>query len=215
MEWLLNLYHSIPSVEAIIQWGGLFILVVIIFSETGLLLGFFLPGDSLLFTAGLFAASGHLDYWWLCISLNTAAILGNTTGYAIGSRAGQALYKREDSFFFKKKHLIATKHFYEKYGAMTIILAQFMPFARTFAPVVAGIAEMKYAHFIRYNIIGAIAWIWGICSAGYFLGRSFPKIAENLHIAVAIIIFFSILPGLIKYIQVKRSNKNTEEVSAS
>lgn len=210
MDWLTDLYHSIPPIEAIISWGGLLALNAIVFTETGLFLGFFLPGDSLLFTAGLFAASGQLHFLTLCITLSFSAIIGDSTGYAIGLRAGHALYKREDSFFFKKKHLIAAKHFYEKYGPLTIVLARFMPFARTFAPVVAGIAEMKYSLFLRYNIIGGVLWVWGVCSAGYFLGRSFPAITDHLHLVIALIIFLSILPGIIKYLHVKMANKKTQ-----
>lgn len=207
MDWLTELYHSLPTVEEIIRWGGLVALNAIVFTETGLLIGFFLPGDSLLFTAGLFAASGQLNYWMLITTLSLSAIVGDSVGYAIGLRAGHALYKRDDSFFFKKKHLIATRNFYEKYGAITIVLARFMPFARTFAPVVAGIAEMKYGTFIRYNVLGGIGWVFGMVSLGYFLGHTFPAITEHLHIAIAVIVFLSILPGIIKFISVKRARR--------
>lgn len=203
MDWISQLYHSLPTIEEIIRWGGLLALNAIVFTETGLLLGFFLPGDSLLFTAGLFAAAGDLHYLLLCTTLSLSAIIGDSTGYAIGLRAGHALFKREDSFFFKKKHLIATKHFYDKYGPITIVLARFMPFARTFAPVIAGVVEMKYSLFLRYNVIGGIAWVWGMCSAGYFLGKTFPAITDHLHLVIALIVFLSVLPGIIKYLQVK------------
>ncbi len=213
MDWLTDLWHSLPTVEEIIRWGGLLVLNGIVFAETGLLIGFFLPGDSLLFTAGLFAAAGQLNYVWLCVTLSLSAIVGDSTGYAIGLKAGHALYKREDSFFFKKKHLIATHAFYEKYGGITIVLARFMPFARTFAPVVAGIGEMKYGQFLRYNVFGGVLWAWGMVSAGYFLGKSFPAITDHLHVAIAIIVFLSILPGIIKYAQVKRAARR-ERVAA-
>jgi len=136
-----------------------------------------------------------------------AAIVGNATGYAIGKKSGQALYAREDSRFFKKQHLINTKHFYDKYGPFTIVMAQFMPFARTFAPVVAGIAEMKYHKFASYNVVGAILWIPGMLLIGYFLGSTIPNIDKNIHYVIAAVIFISLLPGIVKYLHVKYGKK--------
>ncbi|MDD8017129.1 MAG: VTT domain-containing protein [Bacteroidota bacterium] len=189
------------------MWAGYFGLFAIIFSETGLLIGFFLPGDSLLFTAGLFAAKGMFSIYELCILLCIAAIVGDAAGYYIGKKGGRALYAREDSRFFKKKHLIMTKAFYEKYGGITIVMARWMPFARTFAPVVAGIADMSYVKFASFNIVGGISWVLSMLLAGYFLGTAFPSLTKHLEIVIVIIVFISILPGIIKYLHVRYGNK--------
>lgn len=199
---------QLPTLEEIIIWGGYIGLFAIIFSETGLFVGFFLPGDSLLVTAGLFAARGELNIIILCPLLLAAAILGNTTGFLIGFRAGHALFNRPQSRFFRRDHLLRTKQFYEKYGGVTIILAQFMPFARTFAPVVAGIAEMPYRRFAMFNIVGAICWILGMLLLGYFLGRSIPGIQNNIEYVIAIVIFASLSPMIIKYVHHKMKERS-------
>ena len=182
---------------------GYLALFGIIFAETGLMLGFFLPGDSLLVTAGLFAARGELDIRILIPLLLVAAISGNTTGYTIGRKAGRPLFDRPQSRVFRRDHLIKTHAFYEKYGGITIILAQFMPFARTFAPVVAGVAEMPYKRFATFNITGACLWIPSMTLIGYFLGRTIPGIEQHIEYVIAIVVFVSILPMLIKYAQHK------------
>ncbi len=198
---------QLPTLEEIIRWGGYVGLFLIIFSETGLLVGFFLPGDSLLVTAGLFAARGELDILLLNVILLAAAVTGNATGYLIGSKAGHALYNRPQSRFFRRDHLIKTKEFYEKYGAITIVLAQFMPFARTFAPVVAGIAEMPYRRFAMFNVIGAIAWVPGMTLTGYFLGKAIPGIESKIEWVIAIVIFISITPLIYKYLKHKHEQR--------
>lgn len=208
MDFLKDFFSKLTDIKALVQWAGYPGLAMIIFSETGLLVGFFLPGDSLLVTAGLFAAAGFFNITYLIFLLIAAAVLGNATGYAIGKKGGQRLYAREESRFFKKKHLLKTKEFYEKYGAITIVLAQFMPFARTFAPVVAGIADMKYLRFASFNIIGAISWITSMCLLGYFLGSAIPNIDKNIHFVIAAVIFLSLVPGIIKYIRVRMEMQN-------
>jgi membrane-associated protein len=191
--------EHLPTLEQIITWGGYVGLFAIVFSETGLLVGFFLPGDSLLVTAGLFAARGQLDIMLLVPLLCVAAIAGNASGYFIGHKAGRALYNRPQSRWFRRDHLVKTHEFYEKYGGITIVLAQFMPFARTFAPVVAGIGEMKYRRFASFNVGGAILWISSMTLLGYFLGRSIPGIEKRIEYVIAVVIFISVLPLLIKY----------------
>jgi len=171
------------------------------------MLGFFLPGDSLLVTAGLFASRGELDIWILIPLLIVAAISGNSTGYAIGRRAGRPLFDRPQSKLFRRDHLLKTQGFYEKYGGMTIILAQFMPFARTFAPVVAGVAEMPYRRFAMFNITGAMLWIGSMTLIGYFLGRTIPGIEKHIEYVIATVVFVSILPMVIKYLQHKLKQK--------
>jgi membrane-associated protein len=199
---VLTALSQLPTLEEIVIWGGYAGLCAIIFSETGLLVGFFLPGDSLLVTAGLYAAAtGKLDVGLLIPLLIVAAISGNASGYYIGLRAGQALYNRPQSRFFRRDNLLKTKEFYERYGGITIVMAQFMPFARTFAPVVAGIAEMKYRRFAMFNVGGAIGWITSMVLIGYYLGRTIPGIEHNIEYVIAIVIFLSILPLLVKFLQ--------------
>ncbi|HTY11936.1 MAG TPA: VTT domain-containing protein [Bacteroidota bacterium] len=205
MEVLRDLFQKLTDVKALVQWAGYPGLALIIFSETGLLVGFFLPGDSLLVTAGLFAAAGFFNVTVLIFLLIVAAILGNSTGYLIGQKGGHALYTREESRFFKKQHLLKTKEFYEHYGPITIVMAQFMPFARTFAPVVAGIAEMKYVRFASFNVIGAVGWITSMLLVGYFLGSTIPNIDKNITYVIAAVILLSLLPGIIKYLQIRSS----------
>jgi membrane-associated protein len=167
------------------------------------MIGFFLPGDSLLVTAGLFAAKGDFDIVALNLTLMAAAILGDATGYWIGKRTGQALYNRPNSFFFRRQHLIKTHEFYEKHGGKTIVIARFMPILRTFAPVVAGAAEMTYRKFAVYNILGGIGWVASMTLTGYFLGQAVPNLEEHLHLVVAVVIFLSLLPGIIAFLRAK------------
>lgn len=183
---------------------GLVGVFAIVFAESGLFFGFFLPGDSLLFTAGLFASQGYLDISWLIIGVTIAAILGDSVGYTFGRRIGPALFSREDSFFFHKKHAEKARLFYEKYGIKTIILARFVPIVRTFAPIVAGIGGMRYKTFITYNIIGGMLWTFLLTLSGYFLGSVFPGTSRYLHIIVVIIIFISILPIVFEWMKQRR-----------
>ena len=203
MEWIQEFFRLVYNVPELIRLVGLFGIVFIIFAETGLMVGFFLPGDSLLVTAGLFAARGDLDVAWLIPSLMLAAVTGNATGYYIGRRAGRALYSRPNSFFFRRQHLIRTREFYERHGGKTITLAQFMPIVRTFAPVVAGAAEMTYRRFATFNILGAILWINSMILTGYYLGRVIPQeeLDKRIHLIIAGVIFLSLLPGIVAYLR--------------
>ena len=198
MEFLWTLFHRIYDVESLVRVGGILVITAIVFAETGLFVGFFLPGDSLLVTAGIFAARGDLDMWTLNIALSLAAIIGDTVGYSIGAKTGPKIFTREDSLFFHRKHLLSAKEFYDKYGGFTIVIARFVPIVRTFAPVVAGVGGMQYRRFVTYNIAGAIFWVVTTTFAGYFLGRMIPNIQEHIHIVIAIVIFLSLLPGIAK-----------------
>ena len=204
MDFLWEWFHRIYDVETIVRVGGLAALIAIVFVETGLLVGFFLPGDSLLVTAGIFAAHGDLDIVTLNIALSLAAIAGDSAGYAIGRRTGPKIFKRENSLLFRRKHLIAAQEFYNKHGGFTIIVARFIPIIRTFAPVVAGVAGMHYRRFIAYNVWGGILWVLSTTLAGYFLGMAFPHITESIHAVIAVVIFVSLLPAIIKFIVEKR-----------
>jgi len=210
----MNLIHQllpfIPTPEQIIAWGGYAILFCIIFAETGLLIGFFLPGDSLLFIAGAYAAANpnHLNIILLLILLSIAAISGDAVGYFIGRKLGRKLYERPDSRFFKKEHLRRTHDFYEKHGPKTIVLARFVPIVRTFAPTVAGVGEMTYPKFALYNIFGGIGWICLMLLLGYFLGKQ-EWVVANREKAVLGIIFLSLLPMFFHWWSERKHAKNT------
>jgi membrane-associated protein len=197
LDFIGNFVHLLTTVEGIseiIRFGGLMLLILIVFAETGLLVGFFLPGDSLLVTAGFLAATTDvLDLWSVLTSLSIAAIIGDSTGYYIGRKAGAALYNRPQSRLFHRERLLSTKAFYEKYGGMTIILARFMPFARTFAPVVAGVAEMDYRKFVTFNILGGIGWVVSMSLLGYFFGQ-IPFVKQHIEKAIIFIILLSVAP---------------------
>jgi len=207
MQELLDLFHRVYDLPALIKWAGYFGLTAIIFSETGLLAGFFLPGDSLLVTAGLFAAQGYLNVVKLGFMLNAAAIVGNSTGYFIGKTTGPRIFRKEDSLFFSKKHLIRAHDFYELHGGKTIVLAQFMPILRTFAPLVAGIAGMNYKSFFLYNVLGSILWVWGMLLTGYFLATYVPGVVDNIELVILLVIFVSILPGIISWVRARNRQR--------
>jgi membrane-associated protein len=204
MDFLQNFFRTVYNVPELIRIVGQYGLPLIIFAETGLLLGFFLPGDSLLITAGLFAARGDLSLPTLLATLIPAAIIGNATGYAIGKRTGKALYSRPDSLLFRREHLRMTHEYYERHGGKTIIIAQFAPILRTFAPVVAGVAEMGYRKFASYNVIGAILWITSMTLGGYLLGNVIPDIDKRIDLVIMVVIAVSLLPAIIAWLRSRR-----------
>jgi len=208
MEFLWDLFHRIYDVESLVRVGGIVGLSAIVFTETGLLIGFFLPGDSLLVTAGLFAARGDLQMAPLLLALSVAAIIGDSVGYNIGARTGPKLFSRQDSLLFNRQHLITTREFYERHGPFTIVIARFVPILRTFAPVVAGIGSMEYRRFLAYNICGGIGWVSLTALGGYFLGQLIPNIHDHLHKVIAVVIVLSLLPAAFK---VAREKLKSEE----
>jgi membrane-associated protein len=197
--------HFLFNVKGLIEWGGTLLVCVIVFIETGFFVGFFLPGDSLLVTAGVFAASGQLRIAQLLLLVPLCAIVGDQIGYWIGRKAGQALYRREDSLVFRKRHLQSAHDFYEKYGGKTVILARFVPIIRTFCPPVAGAAQMPYARYFAYDVAGGILWGGGMILGGYSLGRQIPNISENIHYVIAVVIFLSLLPPIIGILRARFS----------
>jgi membrane-associated protein len=209
MQAIIDLFHRFSNLPDLVQWAGLFGLSVIIFSETGLLIGVFLPGDSLLVTAGLLAARGYLNVYRLAPILTLAAVCGNSFGYFIGHATGPRIFNRENSLFFNRKHAIRAHEFYEKYGRMTIVIAQFMPIIRTFSPVIAGVGGMKFREFITYNVLGALVWVWSMLGIGYFLGNNIPGIDQHIEIVVVIVVFISMLPGLIGGLRARRRRRLT------
>ena len=207
MDFLRDAFSFITDPEKIIRWGGYTAMAIIVFTETGLLIGFFLPGDSLLVTAGLLASQGYLDIVWLNILLITMAIAGDATGYWIGTRFGPALQRKQDTRFFKREHLIRTQLFYEDHGGKTIVIARFVPIVRTFAPVVAGIAGMSYKRFASYNVFGGFFWVISMTMVGYLLGETIPGIEKHLEIVIIVVIALSLVPGFIHHWLEKRKKK--------
>jgi membrane-associated protein len=202
---LQHLLHFLLNGKGLIEWGGTLLVCVIVFIETGFFVGFFLPGDSLLVTAGVFAASGQLHISELLLLVPLCAIVGDQIGYWIGRKAGQALYRREDSLIFRKRHLERAHLFYEKYGGKTVILARFVPIIRTFCPPVAGAAQMPYGRYFAYDVAGGFLWGGGMVLGGYFLGRQIPNISENIHYVIAVVIFLSLLPPIIGFLRSRSS----------
>lgn len=200
--------HLFSHLDDLIRWGGYFVLVAIVFAETGLLAGFFLPGDSLLVTAGLLCAiDDKLNIYLLNVMLCAAAIAGDSVGYAIGHYIGPKIFKFENSFFFNRQHLVRAQKFYDKYGPKTIVIARFVPIVRTFAPTLAGVGVMPYPKFLAYNVIGGIAWVLSMTLTGYFLGNAIPNIEKKIHWVVLIVIFISLIP-IIKEVLEARKSKN-------
>lgn len=187
----------------IIKAVGIVGVILIVFAETGLFFGFFFPGDSLLFTAGIFASQGYLSIGVLLVGCIIAAILGDSVGYWSGKKYGRGLFNRDESFFFKKKRLYEAEMFYEKHGKFTIIIARFVPIIRTFAPIVAGIGKMNYKTFISYNIFGGIVWVPLLLLSGYFLGSLIPNPDKYVIPIAFVIIVISFLPIVIKMISLK------------
>lgn len=209
LELLADFFQKLRDLPALVQWAGYAGLTIIIFAETGLLVGFFLPGDSLLVTAGLLAADPAfgLNVWLLGLILTVAAIVGDSVGYNIGRRSGPHIFSREDSLFFDKKHLLRAQAFYERHGGKTIILARFMPIVRTFAPVVAGVGRMEYRKFVVFNIVGGTLWIWSMLLIGWALARTVPAVAQHIEKVILVVIFLSILPGIIAWLKERNSSK--------
>jgi membrane-associated protein len=206
MNDLVDLFHKIYNVRGLVEYGGLAMLAAIVFAETGLLLGFFLPGDSLLVTAGVYCTSANpdqpplLNIVWVNLVVIAAAILGDTVGYWFGAKTGPKIFTREQSLLFSRKHLLRTKAFYERHGGKTIIIARFMPFVRTFAPVVAGVGQMQYRRFLRFNVLGGIGWVMSMTLLGFTLGKIYPPITKQIDKVVILIIIISLLPGAISYL---------------
>lgn len=207
-DFILNIDRHLAGLSA--QYGGWIyaILFLIVFCETGLVVTPFLPGDSLLFAAGGIAAVGGMNIHAMVLLLVAAAIIGDAVNFTVGKYFGAKLFANPDSKIFKRSYLEKTHQFYEKYGGKTIIIARFVPIVRTFAPFVAGMANMHYGRFIRYNVIGAVLWVVLFSYAGYFFAN-IPLVKNNLGLVLAAIIVISVLPGVIEIIRAKRAGKRT------
>ena len=210
---LLGALHDPEKLKALIIWGGYPVLFAIVYSETGLMVGFFLPGDSLLVTAGILAGLGSLNPWALCGLLICAAVLGDNTGYWIGRKTGPLLFTRPKSLLFNPAHVQRAQHFYDKYGAKTVVLCRFVPIVRTFAPVVAGVGRMSWRKYILFSVLGGVAWICSMVLTGYFLG-SIPGVSKYLHVIILTVIFVSLLPAIIEIWRERRKRKEPESQRA-
>jgi membrane-associated protein len=208
VELLLELATGQYALDDLIRWGGYAVLVAIVFVETGLLVGVFLPGDSLLITAGLLAAAGTLDIWLLDGLLVVAAIVGDSVGYTIGAHLGPRIFTRPQSLLFNPRHLLRTRDFYERHGAKTIVLARFVPIVRTFAPVVAGVGQMVYRRFLFYNVAGGVGWVVSMTWAGYLLGQAVPDIGDHIHLVVGIVIVLSVVPIAVELLRERRRQRS-------
>lgn len=213
-DLFLNLDDSLKGVIAEYGVWTYAILFIVIFAETGLVVTPFLPGDSLLFAAGIFAGDHLLSPFILFVLLTAAAILGDAVNYSIGKMIGPRVLKRENSRIFKKEYLAKTHAFYEKYGGKTIIIARFVPIVRTFAPFVAGVGTMTYARFFAYNVIGAVLWVAICLFAGYFLG-GIAIVKDNFEIAVMLIIFVSVMPMVLEYLKARAEKKRASAEAAA
>lgn len=236
MESLIDIFHQVKDYlnpKILIDWMllklGIYVyfgLFFIVFAETGLAIGFFLPGDSLLVVAGLFAAAGKLNLAVLMVTLFVAAVVGDAVGYYSGKRVGPAIFNKPKSRFFNPKHLQKAHNFYEKHGGKTIIIARFVPIVRTFAPIVAGAADMSYRQFVTYNVVGGFAWVVSMLLAGYFLGGVVESAVRNIfgvegflledHIdkVVIVVVFLSILPIIFEFIKARREAKRNRIAEA-
>jgi membrane-associated protein len=195
------------DIESLIMTYGVIGVSLIVFIESGVFFGFFLPGDSLLFTAGFLASQGLLPIWVLYPTLIVAAILGDSVGYFTGHKYGKKLFNRPKSFFFDPEHVVRTEKFFTKYGPMALILARFTPIVRTFTPIFAGIGAMKYRTFISYNVIGAFLWVTSLLLGGYFLGTLVPGAKDYIHSILIVIILISFLPPVLTFLKERAGSK--------
>lgn len=207
-----DLIHQFYNVKGLIHWGGILLVCVIVFVETGLFVGFFLPGDSLLVTAGIFAATGQLKLAWLLTAVPLCAIAGDQLGYWIGRKAGASLYRRQDSRFFRKRHLEQARAFYERHGGKAVIIARFIPIIRTFCPPVAGAAHMRYSRYLTYDVFGGFLWVGSLVIMGYSLGQ-IPHMDTKIQWVIAGVIFVSLLPAMIQALRM-RSHTRTRAANA-
>jgi len=204
MDGIFDFLKELVNPESIIRYGGIYLLLFVVFAETGLFIGFFLPGDSLLFTAGLLCSTGILQVHpsLLVTLIITAAVSGNMVGYSFGKKVGVLLFKRKSGFFFRQEHLVTANEFYKKYGRKTIILSRFLPIVRTFAPIIAGIVKLDYHKFFIYSLIGAFFWVSSLVLTGYFMGEYVPKTKEYLEYIVIFLIVITAIPFV--YNSIKR-----------
>jgi membrane-associated protein len=209
LDAIFHFFHALfnpDGLRELVSRGGSPLICAIVFVETGFFVGFFLPGDSLLVTAGILSAGGFIPLRGLLLPVMLCAIVGDQIGYWIGRSAGAALYRREDSLFFRRSHLQRAHDFYEKYGGRAVILARFVPIIRTFCPPVAGAAQMPYGRYVAFDICGGVLWVGAMILGGYALGHSVPNIGQRIHYVIAVVILVSVLPVIISLLRARRSS---------
>lgn len=213
MENFWEHLQNLTDAQSIIGKGGFYLLLVVVYAETGLFFGFFLPGDYLLFMAGLLCATGILDVnvYTLVASLIAAGVLGNYTGYWFGYRTGPLMENRKESLFFKKRYIVMAEAFYEKYGGMALILGRFFPIIRTFAPIFAGVVKVDFKKFSLYNFIGSVAWVTILTLSGYFLGRRYPGLKDYLQYIVIALIVVTSIPLIIAFLKRDKGTNKIDE----
>ncbi len=204
MESVFQFFSQFHSLEDVISWGGYIILFIIVYVELGFFFGFFLPGNSLIFTAGLIASEGHLDFLTINLVLIVASILGDATGYAVGHKLGRPLFKRTDTTFFHHDHLEKARDFYERYGAKAVLFGRFVPMVRSFSTTVAGIASMNMAVFAGFSVVGSALWIMFYTSVGYLVGAAFPQYQDVINQVILFWVFVLIASAVIKIVRSKR-----------
>ncbi|HSO88013.1 MAG TPA: VTT domain-containing protein [Draconibacterium sp.] len=208
MDGIIEFFKELVNPESIILYGGIYLLLTVVFIETGLFVGFFLPGDSLLFTAGLLCATGILQInpLVMIVMIIIAAVAGNMVGYLFGKKVGVLLFKRKSGMFFRQDQLVIANEFYKKHGKKTIILSRFLPIVRTFAPIIAGIVKLEYYKFFVYSLIGAILWVTSLVLTGYYMGKYIPGTKENLHYIVIFLIVITSIPFIYNWLKKKKSS---------
>lgn len=211
MDGVFEFLKQLVNPESIIQYGGIYLLLFVVFAETGLFVGFFLPGDSLLFTAGLLCSTGILKVHpaFLVVLIIIAAVTGNMVGYSFGKKVGPLLFKRESSFFFRHEHLVTAHEFYVKHGGKTIVLSRFLPIVRTFAPIIAGIVKLDYYKFFLYSLAGAFFWVSTLVLTGFFMGKFVPGTKDYLGYIVIFLIVITSIPFVYSYIKKKAGKRFT------
>ena len=205
MDGIIEFFKELVNPESIILYGGIYLLLTVVFIETGLFVGFFLPGDSLLFTAGILCATGilQINLFIIIVLIIIAAVAGNMVGYVFGKKVGLLLFKRKSGFFFRQDQLDIANDFYKKHGKKTIILSRFLPIVRTFAPIIAGIVKLEYHKFFIYSLVGAILWVTSLVLAGYYMGKYIPGTKENLHYIVIFLIVITSIPFFYNWLMKK------------
>ncbi len=210
MDGIVDFFKELVNPESIIRYGGIYLLLIVVFAETGLFVGFFLPGDSLLFTAGLLCSTGILPLHPLLLAslIIIAAVAGNMTGYVFGKKIGILLFRRKTGFLFRQEHLITANEFYKKHGQKTIILSRFLPIIRTFAPIIAGIVKLEYTKFVIYSFIGAFLWVFSLVFTGYYMGKYIPDTKEYLEYIVIFLIVITSIPFVYNWMKKKFTKQN-------
>lgn len=212
MDSIINLFQQLIDPEKLILYGGVSLILIVVFIENGIFFGFFLPGDTLLFTTGIFVATGILEtsLWLLITGIILSAIAGNFAGYSFGKKMGETLLKKKDTLLFKKKYILAAEAFFLRYGGLALIMGRFLPIIRTFAPIFAGVVKFNFKRFVIFNIAGGLLWVLTLVLSGYFLGRIFPGIGEHLEVFIICIVIITWIPVIRAYLLERKRQKSRQ-----